>query len=297
MTRRIRFALNHIAAPRRRFAAFLDLAGELGIRAVEIRNDLPGVEIADGTDPAQVRREAEAKGVTILTINALYPFDVWNAERAEASKRLAAYASASGAKALVLCPLNSTEDQRSAAQRADDLRKALSGLLPILREHGIQGFVEPLGFPESALRTKRAAVEAIDAVGGAAELKLVHDTFHHYLASERELFPERTGLVHISGVEDADLPLDKIRDPHRVLVGPKDRLDNAGQIKALREGGYRGPFSFEPFAPSVHALADQAGALRESMSFVAREAGLSAWDASNRARLTRTGDLSRRLRP
>src|SRR5919107_2961851 len=90
------FALNHIAAPKRRFAQFLDLAHGLGVRAVEIRNDLPGVEIADGTDPAQVRREAEAQGVTILTINALYPFDVWNAEREEASRRLAAYAAASG---------------------------------------------------------------------------------------------------------------------------------------------------------------------------------------------------------
>ncbi len=71
MTRSLSFALNHIAAPRRRFAAFLDLARELGIRAVEIRNDLPGVEIADGADPAQVRREAEARGVEILSINAL----------------------------------------------------------------------------------------------------------------------------------------------------------------------------------------------------------------------------------
>ncbi len=270
------FALNHITAPKLRFAQFLDLARELGMDAVEIRNDLPGVEIADGTDPAQVRREAEAQGVTILTINALYPFDVWNAEREEASRRLAAYAAASGARALVLCPLNSTEDQRSATQHSEDLRKALAGLMPILKEHDILGFVEPLGFPESALRTKRAAVEAIDAVSGGDTFKLVHDTFHHYLASERELFPERTGLVHISGVEDADLPLDKIRDPHRVLVGPKDRLGNAAQIKALREGGYRGPFSFEPFAPSVHELPDPAGAVRESMAFVAREAGLPA---------------------
>jgi 2-keto-myo-inositol isomerase len=270
------FALNHIAAPKLRFARFLELARELGVDAVEIRNDLPGVEIADGTDPAQVRREAEAQGASILTINALYPFDVWNAEREEAAKRLAAYAAASGARALVLCPLNSTDDRRSAAQRAEDLQKALSGLMPILKEHGVLGFVEPLGFPESALRTKRAAIEAIDAVGGADTFRLVHDTFHHYLASEREFFPERTGLVHISGVEDRDLPLDKIRDPHRVLVGPQDRLGNAAQIRALREGGYAGPFSFEPFAPSVHELPDPAGALRESMSFVAREADLQA---------------------
>lgn len=270
------FALNHIATPKRRFAQFLDLARKLGMDAVEIRNDLEGVEIADGADPKEVRRAAESSGVAILTINALYPFDVWNAERAETARRLAAYAATCGATALVLCPLNSMDDRRSADERAGDLERALAGLLPVLEEHGLEGFVEPLGFPESALRTKRAAVAAIDAVGGAERFRLVHDTFHHHLAGEREFFPERTGLVHVSGVEDADLTPATMRDAHRVLVGPADRLGNAVQVRALREAGYQGLFSFEPFAPSVHALEDPAGALRASMSFLAREAGLSA---------------------
>jgi 2-keto-myo-inositol isomerase len=276
MCSKLTFALNHISTPRLRFAQFVDLALQLGVSDVEIRNDLPGVEIADGTDPAKIRATARARGITILTINALYPFDVWNEERATKAEQLAAYAAASGAKALVLCPLNSTEDPRSAAERAADLRKALAGLAPILQRHGIQGYVEPLGFPESALRTKRAAVDAIDAVGAAAQFKLVHDTFHHYLASEREMFPEWTGLVHISGVEDKSLALDAIRDEHRVLVGPADLMDNPGQIRALRAGGYAGPFSFEPFSKTVHELSDPAVALRDSMSFVAREAGATA---------------------
>lgn len=270
------FALNHIAAPRLRFAQFLELAEGLGIRAVEIRNDLPGVEIADGTDAASVRREAEARGATILSINALYPFDVWNGEREEAAKRLAGYAAACGARALVLCPFNSTEDRRSPEQRADDLRRALAALAPILAGHGVLGLVEPLGFPESALRTKRAAVDAIDAVGAADRFRLLHDTFHHHLAGETELFPERTGLVHISGVEEADLPVERMRDEHRVLVGPQDRLGNVAQVKELRRGGYAGPFSLEPFAKSVHELRDPARALAESFTFVAREAELPA---------------------
>jgi len=279
----ITFALNHITAPRLRFARLLDLAQSLGISAVEIRNDLPGVEIADGTDPAELRREAQARGVEILSINALYPFDVWNDERAKAARLLAAYAQACGAKALVLCPLNSTEDRRSVSQRAKDLRGALAGLAPILEEHGVLGLVEPLGFPESALRTKRAAIEAIDEVGGgvaAARFKVLHDTFHHFLAEEREIFPDRTGLVHISGVEDTGLALSSIRDEHRVLVGPDDRMDNAGQIRALRAGGYDGPFSFEPFSRIVHELPDPAGAVRDSMSFVAARAAAGTTTAA-----------------
>lgn len=270
------FALNHIATPKLRIAAFIDLARGLGIDQVEIRNDLPGVEIADGTDPGEVRAAAQAGGVTILTINALYPFDVWNAELADKAERLAAYAAACGARALVLCPLNSTEDARSPSERAANLRTSLKALLPILEKHGLMGLVEPLGFEECSLRTKRGAIDAIDAVGGAARFMVLHDTFHHYLAGEQEYFPECTGLVHISGVEDTSLAMNAIRDAHRVLVGPKDLMDNPGQIRALRAGGYAGPFSFEPFAESVHQLSDPAGALRDSMSFVAREAGLTA---------------------
>ena len=213
------FALNHIATPRLPVGAFFELARALGIDEVEIRNDLPGVAIADGTAPEAVRQEAEAQGVRILTINALYPFDVWNAERVAQADVLARYAAAAGVEALVLCPLNSVEDARSEQERAADLRAALAGLKPILELHGIMGLVEPLGFPESALRTKRKAVDAIDEVGAGDRFRLLHDTFHHYLAGEQEIFPERTGLVHISGVEDRSLPIDAIRDEHRVLVG------------------------------------------------------------------------------
>jgi 2-keto-myo-inositol isomerase len=276
MSPQLTFALNHIATPRLSAGAFFDLARGLGIDQVEIRNDLPGVAIADGTAPEAVRQEADAHGVRILTVNALYPFDVWNAERVAQADALARYAAAAGVEALVLCPLNSVDDQRSEQERAADLRAALAGLLPILELHGIIGLVEPLGFPESALRTKRKAVDAIDEVGAGAPFRLLHDTFHHYLAGEHEFFPERTGLVHISGVEDGSLPIDAIRDEHRVLVGTADIMDNVGQIRALRTGGYPGPFSLEPFSPTVHALADPAAALRDSFSIVARQVGRSA---------------------
>jgi 2-keto-myo-inositol isomerase len=36
----------------------------------------------------------------------------------------------------------------------------------------------------------------------------------------------------------------------------------------LRAAGYRGPISFEPFAASVHALADARPALAASMEFI-----------------------------
>ena len=262
------FALNHIAAPHRRFSEFAALARGLGVDAVEIRNDLPGVEIADATPATRVRAEAEAAGMAILSINALQRFNLWDPAREAEAAALAAYARDCGARALVLCPLNARDDRRGEAERRADLERALAALGPVLRDHGLTGLIEPLGFEESSLRFKRTALDAVDAVDGGRVFALVHDTFHHHLAGEAEMFPERTGLVHISGVEEPGLGRADMRDGHRVLVGRGDRLGNLEQIRALRRGGYAGPLSFEPFARSVQDMGDPAPALRESMAFI-----------------------------
>jgi 2-keto-myo-inositol isomerase len=266
MPQPLRFALNRMVAPRLSLPAFIDLAVSLKADAIEIRNDLKGVEIEDGTAPQTVRELCAAKGISVLSINALYPFDVWDDERRAQATTLAAYARDCGAQGLVMCPLNDTGDVRTQAQRAVGLRTALTGLAPILREHGILGFIEPLGFEECSLRRKRTAVDAIQAIGGLDVFRLVHDTFHHHLASEHEFFPELTGLVHISGVEDAEAPLASIRDGHRVLVGEGDILGNAAQIDTLLSTGYCGYLSFEPFADSVHGLPDIEQAIGASMA-------------------------------
>jgi 2-keto-myo-inositol isomerase len=261
-----------MVAPRLDFAQLAQLAQDLDISDVEIRNDLPGVLLQDGTPAEKVRSIATAAELGILSINALYPFDVWNDERVAAATSLADYAQACGAAALVLVPLNSREDPRDQTERAAGLRQALAGLKPILMEREISGLVEPLGFEQCALRTKREAIEAIDAVDGAGCFTVLHDTFHHYLSGETEMFPQRTGLVHISGVEDRTLARSEILDAHRVLVGENDIMGNIAQIRGLVAGGYWGPFSFEPFAESVHALPDVAAALRESIAFIRRAA-------------------------
>jgi 2-keto-myo-inositol isomerase len=270
------FAINHMVAPRRTFAQLLELATSLGLTSVEIRNDLEGVPISDGTDAARIRDEAEAKSVRILSINALQRFNDWSDERAGQARGLAGYARHCGAEALVLCPVNDISYRLSERDRLGKLRAALSALAPILAEAGIIGLVEPLGFEESSLRLKAEAVAAIDELGLGERFRIVHDTFHHYLAGEARIFPDRTGLVHISGVDDGDLPLNRVRDEHRVLVGPNDVLGNIAQIRALIAGSYAGPCSFEPFAASVHATRDIAGALEHSMRFIEGELAKAA---------------------
>src|SRR5260370_37801312 len=102
----MRLALNHMVAPSLDHAALFDLAKTLGVGAVEIRNDLEGVALADGTPADAIREAASTCGLDILSINALQRFNQWNEARADEARRLAAYAKGSGARALVLCPVN-----------------------------------------------------------------------------------------------------------------------------------------------------------------------------------------------
>ena len=211
---------------------------------------------------------AEEAGVTILTINALQKFNRWDAAREAEAAALAQYAHDCGAKALILVPVN--DGTGLGAERHDNLRFAMKGLRPILKSNGITGLIEPLGFDTCSLRLKREAAEAIAAIDGYGTFAITHDTFHHHLAGDPELFPSLTGLVHISGVADPALTTSEMRDSHRVLVDGRDRLGNIEQIAALTADGYDGPFSFEPFADELRAPGDPAGAIRESMAFISQ---------------------------
>ena len=184
---------------------------------------------------------------------------------------MATIAAASGATGLVMCPLNENKFVDDSPEKAAGLRTALKAIRSILGAHGLKGFVEPLGFPVSSLRLKQEALAAIDDIGGADVYTVVHDTFHHRGAGESRLYPSRTGLVHISGLEDPAISFMDMLDSHRVLVGSKDRLGNVEQLRQLYAGGYGGIVSFEPFAKEVHDLADPIGAVRASIGFV-REA-------------------------
>ena len=246
------YAFNHMVAPRLGHKAFFALAKALGVGHVEMRNDLNGVATLDGTSAAEVGRDAKQAGVQVLTINGLQRFNDWSPERAAQAKVLIDDCVAIGAKALVLVPVNDTAYRPSPAEARRKLEHALRELKALLNAAGILGYVEPLGFEECSLRFKGDAVAAIEAVGAGDTFKLVHDTFHHFVAGEAAMYPGHTGLVHISGVSDAAATAATMRDPHRVHVTAGDRIGNVGQIKALRAGGYEGPLSMEPFSAEVH---------------------------------------------
>jgi 2-keto-myo-inositol isomerase len=188
----------------------------------------------------------------LLGLSEVYGFNRWSSDMKAKVERLIHEAALSKAESISLIPSNDGR-RETDKDRLSDLRFALSQILPLLKAANLIALVEPLGFLTSSLRLKREAVEAFDAVGGTANYKLVHDTFHHNLAQETEFFPSETGIVHISGVVDPQLSVEQMRDEHRILVTAEDRLGNTSQISKLLSDGYTGAFSYECFAPSVHA--------------------------------------------
>lgn len=272
MPTRIKFALNHIATPRLDSRAFIDLAASLGCVGVELRNDLADKKLADrpffdGEAPAALGAYARNKGVRLLGLSEAYGFNTWSDAMRDKVALLLTQAKESGAETISLIPRNDACFS-SDADRLGALRSALAEILPMVKAAGIVALVEPLGFTTSTLRSKAETVAAIEAVGGEGHFKLVHDTFHHHLAGGGPLFAAQTGIVHISGVVDPSLSPEDMQDAHRNLVDADDRLGNVAQVRALLDAGYSGAFSYEPFAPSVHALADPRAALAASMEFI-----------------------------
>lgn len=263
----MQFALNHMVAPKLGYNAFFDLALRLGVHAVEIRNDIASALMGNKNAKA-IAALAKDKGMTIINVNALQRWNQWSKAKADEASKLAEYTALTGAKNLILVPTNDKKFHPSTEERLDGMRLALTGLKAILKDHGLIGCVEPLGFVECSLRLKAEALAAIDDVGGAKRFRVTHDTFHHFLAGEQDLFPDRTAMIHVSGVTDPKHARDTMRDPQRMLVDTRDRIDNKGQVQRLIAGGYKGYISFEPFSSEVHKSQQIARELARSMDYL-----------------------------
>ncbi len=260
------FAINHMTTPHVPWRELLALSTESGCMGVEFRNDLE-TPLFSGEAPEIVAAEVRRMGLRIVGLSQVYPFNSWSDAIAEQVAALISTATACGAETINLIPRNDGTETGDGERQAN-LRLALREIRPMLQDAGMTALVEPLGFERSSLRTKAEAIEAIEAVASREEFLLVHDTFHHFVAGEEALFPEWTGIVHISGVSDQDVAVNEMEDAHRTLVDGDDRLGNVAQIEALLAGGYRGPVSFECFSPQTHALTDPASEIKRSLAFI-----------------------------
>jgi 2-keto-myo-inositol isomerase len=264
----MRFALNRTVAPTRSLGAFLSLAAEVGAEAVEVRNDVPGREFADGTPAKDLVETIGAAGLKVASINALQRFNDWTPEREREARALIRYAADLRAPGLVMCPVIDAHHGWSASELEAKLREALRALKPIYADHGITGYVEPLGMVDSTLRHQAPAVAAIGDVDGFAHFTLCHDTFQYYRSRDTDLQAAHVGLVHISGITRRSVDREALVEPDRGLVGADDICGNIDQLRRLFAAGYRGYVSVEPFDPAVQANPRIAPALAASLDYV-----------------------------
>jgi 2-keto-myo-inositol isomerase len=125
------FALNQKTAPKLCFAAFLDLAADLGCVGVEPRNDL-GRPVFDGIEPVRAGEMARERGLRFIGLSEVYPFNNWNENR-RAAVRLIETAQAAGAETVGLIPRVDRRES-NGAERATTLRAVLAEIPRML--HG-----------------------------------------------------------------------------------------------------------------------------------------------------------------
>lgn len=258
--------LNHMTCPHGSAHALIDLAAQLGCVGVELRNDLHQ-PLFDGQSPDGFRATIRKAGVRLLALAEVKAFNAVPENNHAAATDLIRTAAACGAEGVALIPWVDTGAIPRDAQRAA-LVAALDMLQPVLEEHHMRGYIEPLGFVTSSLRYKEDVVAVLDARGRPSCFAMVHDTFHHHLAGGGAVYADLTAIVHISGVTDPAVEVDDMTDAHRVLVDAHDRLDTIGQLQSLINAGYTGPASFEAFAPKIHDMKDPAEALAGSIAFI-----------------------------
>ena len=229
---------------------------------------MPSGRVTDDLTGDEVKALARESGIRIATINALYPFNQLNEEVLQRARQLLSDAQAVGAEALVLCPLNDGTPISAA-----DTIHALKTLGPLFADAGIQGLVEPLGFPQSSLRSATQAQTLIREAG--VPFRLLIDTFHHHLFEdaeqtfEQEIDIQQIGLVHLSGVTDPR-PVSQLTDEERIMLSADDRLRSKQQVERLEKLGYTGLYAFEPFSSVMNSWqeADITCEIRDSIQLL-----------------------------
>jgi 2-keto-myo-inositol isomerase len=264
----IRFSLNRTCAPDMTLAQFIGLAKAVGVEAVEVRNDIRGREFSDGTEAEDLRAALDEAGVRLASINALQRFNDCDRDRAEEALSLVRYAAVLGAPGIVLCPVVDDSHGWTEFQLEEKLRHSLRMLRPVLLDHSVMGYVEPLGMQGSTMKWQRTAVAAVSDIAGWDAYRICHDAFQFHRCGDTQMFPERVGLVHISGIDRTDLRPDELTEPDRGLVFEGDRVGNVQQLQKLISEGYAGCVSIEPFNPAVQQDPSLASKLAASVDYV-----------------------------
>jgi len=260
----------------------------LGCVGVEARTDL-GKPVFDGLEPSEAGRLARERGLRIIGLSEVYPFDDWTPGRRDAVASLIATACEVGAETVSLIPrvdgLWPDMPERVALHR-----DILGEVLEMRQGTAVVPLVEPIGFPGASIRYQREAAAVITDLGAQGRLGILHDTFQHALAQDEDFLVDHVRLVHISGLSDGSGALTEADDGARVLIDQADRTATVDQMRLLLSRGYQGAFSFECTAPAIQALPDPHEAIAACIAHIRERLALKPPNGRQRdAHSTRPG--------
>lgn len=186
------------------------------------------------------------------------------------------------------CPPGSDEFDRRRFIAMAIPRLRLIG--EILAEHGHRLGIEFIGPRTSRSHRKYGWIYSMDgmltlaAAVGTGNIGLLFDVWHWYtcrstLDDVRHLTADDVVYVHINDAPAGIDPLDQM-DLVRCLPGETGVIPNVELLQILRDLGYDGPVTIEPFSQSLKELAERdplaaARQARASLDPIWRAAGLS----------------------
>ncbi|MCS7252560.1 MAG: sugar phosphate isomerase/epimerase family protein [Armatimonadota bacterium] len=144
-------------------------------------------------------------------------------------------------------------------------------IVGILSEHGCRLGLEFLGtrtlrigHKYEFIHTIGQMIELCNAIG-TGNVGLLLDSWHWWtsggtLEDIRKLSQEQVVYVHVNDAP-AGIPVDEQLDNVRCLPGETGVIDLVGFLRALKDIGYDGPVTPEPFSKSLSELPDEEAAL------------------------------------
>ncbi|MBI5393920.1 MAG: sugar phosphate isomerase/epimerase [Verrucomicrobia bacterium] len=251
----------------------IDLARRFGFGGV----DLPVAEIAtlaDQRGAQAIRDQFTAAGLKPGAFGCPVNFRADEATWETGLASLPRLAKAAAAVGGTRCT-SSVPPASDALDHAANFELHVSRLEPIarvLKDHGIRFGIEFIG-PKTARRGKKhefiwnmeGALELCDAIG-TGNVGLTLDSWHWHtshatLDDIRKLKPEDVVCVHVNDAPRG-IAVDELPDQPRELPAATGVIDLKGFLNALKEIGYDGPVTAEPFRKDLAAMpADQTAKL------------------------------------
>lgn len=256
------FCINRKAAPGLDLKDFIRMVADLGIKYIELRNDITGIvdnsKILDNYQPEEIKDLLDEKGIQVVDINAQGNMDLVTKldENITSLEEMIRIGRVLKVKNILFCPVRDENDSRTSEEKYQGAVNNMKAYSNLLRENGMSGLLEPLGFMDSSLRTPWQAQDVIKDAG-VDNFKLVADNFHYYLANvtqkdfDTKVDPQMVGLVHLSSVinhkkrEDLD-------DADRIMLDENDIMRADAHAKMFENSSYDGLYSFEPFSPELY---------------------------------------------